>query len=185
LTPCLLTPLSSSTAGASGSNATVIASVVGVPLVQDAIVFPSQGYSEMGVSLDDRKNAWRLEHKGKSSSLDPAYWAKRAADRDLIFVSDPDSVSEHESADSDDSGMEEVLLTPEEQLLKDHYARREEIISHAHRVWDAVEDLHGWTVRVKREWFSAHTGLGRRIGPWEVYTRESGDTWLRESFPLE
>ena len=72
-------PAHTATAGASNSNVTVIAPVVGVPLVQDAVVVPSQGYSEVGVSLDDRNNAWRLEHKGKSSSLDPSYLDKSSA----------------------------------------------------------------------------------------------------------
>jgi hypothetical protein len=42
----------------------------------------------------------------------------------FFFVSDPDSVDEQDSSDSDDCDMEDILLTPEAQLLKDHFARR-------------------------------------------------------------
>jgi hypothetical protein len=77
--------------------------------------------------------------------------------------------------------MEDVPLTPEEQLAKDHQVRREQIISRAEKAWEEVEVIHCWTMRVKREWSVANMGLGRRIGPWEVYTRFSRDTWLGES----
>jgi hypothetical protein len=81
--------------------------------------------------------------------------------------------------------MEDVSLTPEEQLAIERQIRREEIISHAEKVWDAVEALHGWTKRVKREWSTTNMGLVRRIGPWEVYTRFSRETWLMESYPSD
>jgi hypothetical protein len=81
--------------------------------------------------------------------------------------------------------MEEVSLTPAEQLLRDHTARRDAHFSHAHAVWTAIYDLHGWTKRVQRKWKSANTGLGRLTGPWRVLTQESRDTWFRESFFLD
>jgi hypothetical protein len=138
----------------------------------------------VSVSRDDLNAACRLEHRGKTQGT-PAYWAKRAADKDVLFASESDSVNDHRTSDSEDSSMKEMILTPAEQVLRDHNARREKMFSHAHAVWTAVYDLHGWTKRVQREWFSANTGRGRLTGPWKVYTNESRDAWFRESFPPE
>jgi hypothetical protein len=79
-----LTPAHTAADGASGSNTAVIAPSVGVPLVQDAVSAPSQGYSEVGDSLEIRKSLWRLEHVGIQGCTNATYWAQRAASRDLL-----------------------------------------------------------------------------------------------------
>jgi hypothetical protein len=147
-----------------------------VPVAQDALVAPTQGVPEVSLSRAALKAAWLREHSGKSQGT-TAYWAKRAADKDILFASDSDSENDGSSPVSFDSSMSEV--TPAEQLIKDKIYRH---FSHAHDVWNAIYDLHGWTKRVQCEWISANIGLGRHR-PWRVLTLESRITWYLETFP--
>jgi hypothetical protein len=134
-----------------------------VSIVQNAVVPPAQEIPAVSVSIDDLKAAWRLKH-GNVTAGTPAYWAMRTALRDALFTNESDIASDHSSV-SDDGSMDEVSLTPDEQLLRDFNARRDAFFSHPYAVWTAIYDLHSWTKRVQREWKSANTGLGRRTYP--------------------
>jgi hypothetical protein len=137
----------------------------------------------VGESLEVRKARWRLKHASIKSCTNAIYWDQRAASRRLLW---PVSVSDNELVipASDDIDMEEVPLTPEEQWAKDLQDREDLCISIAEKSWRDVEAIHGWTERGRFEWSVANSGLGRPTGPWEIYTRLSRDTWLRDVYPL-
>jgi hypothetical protein len=142
-----------------------------VPPVNDAVVHPSQEILAVSLSIDQRKEAWRLKHRNVSAGT-TAYWAMRAAERDAIFTYDSQTVSD-QSSFSDDDSEDDVALTHEEHLLRDYNARRDAFFSHPLAVWNAMYDLHGWTKRVQRDWKSANTGLGRHTYPWRILTHGS------------
>jgi hypothetical protein len=77
LRPCFLVPSLAYAAAISTANLVV-------PILQDAVVPPAQDIPAVSVSIDDLKAAWQLKHRNVTAGT-PAYWAKRAADRDVLF----------------------------------------------------------------------------------------------------
>ena len=126
-------------------------------------VHPSLAIPAVSVSIEQRRDAWQLKH-GNVSAGTPAYWAMRAMERDAIFEAD------------------NVSIISEEDLS----AETEEF-TYPLPAWQAIYDLHGWTVRVQQEWKSANIGLNGHVyqnQPWWILTQESRNTWFRDGvFP--
>ena len=126
-------------------------------------VHPSIAIPAVSVSIDQRRDAWQLKHRNVSADT-PAYWAMRARERDAIFDTDDINIISEE----------ELCVEPDE-------------FTYPLPAWQAIYDLHGWTVRVQQEWRSANMGLNGHVyqnNPWRILTQESRNTWFREGvFP--
>jgi hypothetical protein len=126
-------------------------------------VHPSLAIPAVSVSIDQLRNAWQLKH-GNISAGTPAYWTMRATERDAVF--EPDHVSIVTEEDLSDQPDECTYPLP---------------------AWQAIYDLHGWTLRVQQEWKSANIGLNGHVyqnQPWRILTQESRNTWFRDGvFP--
>jgi hypothetical protein len=124
---------------------------------------PSLAIPAVSVSIDQLREAWHLKH-GNVSVGTPAYWTMRAKERDAVF--EPDHVSIISEQDLSDQPDECTYPLP---------------------AWQAIYDLHGWTLRVQQEWKSANIGLDGQVyfnRPWLILTQESRSTWSRDGvFP--
>jgi hypothetical protein len=89
-------------------------------------VHPSLAIPAVSVSIDQLRNAWQLKH-GNISAGTPAYWTMRATERDAVF--EPDHVSIVTEEDLSDQPDECTYPLP---------------------AWQAIYDLHGWTLRVQQ-----------------------------------
>ena len=122
---------------------------------------PEIAIPAVSLSIDQRRDAWQIKHRNVSAGT-PAYWAMRARERDAIF-------------DTDDNMSEEDLSAEPDEF------------TYPLPAWQAIYDLHGWTVRVQQEWKSANIGINGHVyqnNPWRILTQESRDTWFREGvFP--
>ena len=126
-------------------------------------VHPSIAIPAVSLSIDQRRDAWQLKH-GNVSAGTTVYWAMRAMERDAIFEADNVSIISEE----------DLSAEPEE-------------FTYPLPAWQAIYDLHGWTLRVQQEWKSANIGLNGHVyqnQPWRILTQESRDTWFRDGvFP--
>jgi hypothetical protein len=122
---------------------------------------PEIAIPAVSVSIDLRRDVWQTKHRNVSAGT-AAYWAMRARERDAIFDTD-DLIS-----------VEDLSAEPDE-------------FTYPLLAWQAIYDLHGWTVRAQQEWKSANIGLNGHVyqnNPWRILTQESRDTWFREGvFP--
>ena len=139
-----------------------------------------------------------------SSNPDPLYWDERGFTWGLLFPS-PDSpvLVPSEDLEDEDPDVEEEMVDdpdvedPDVQDGPDHQwsgedsprvvdlrRRQEESEVVSEKLWKDLEDFHGWTDRGRHAYDLAHHGnLGRRIPPWERFTRVSRDHYLLHIFP--
>jgi hypothetical protein len=143
------------------------------------------------LSIEYRREQWRLRYVRHTSNPDPLYWDERGLTRRILWPPSPSS-SEHCPSEEMEDDEEEINTTPpENQLpeedrirLTDLWRRQRESEARAEKVWKDLEAFHGWTDRGREAWDIAHHGnLGRRNPPWEIYSRVSRDHYLLKMFP--